>query len=169
MTDDEKILKIVQSLTVHALGDIKRASSGGCKLGAFILSSCLIDAMAGFVKGQDTIRKDYINFVTRYMPAYDGNKLYYDLRCKLVHSYSVGGSYIFLDAKPEHHMKISGTKIIINLENFVSDVENALKKFCKRLQNPYETQLRLKALKRLDNNGIVGVVELNMPDTEARQ
>ena len=158
MTDEEKISIIIESLTTNALGDIKRASSGGSKLGAFILSSCLLDAIAGFYRGKDTSRDDYNNFVIRYLDGYDGNKLYKDLRCKLVHGYSEGGSYLFVDAKPELHLKMYGAKTIINLENFVSDIENALVLYCSQLKNASESELRQKAIRRLDKNGIITVV-----------
>jgi hypothetical protein len=164
VTDEEKISAIVESLKMNALGDIKKASLGGSKLGAFILSSCLIEAIAGFIKGQDTTGNDYKNFVTNYLPAYDGDKLYKDLRCKLVHSYSEGGSYFFIDAKREHHMQAHGSKMIINLENFVFDVENALERFCAQLQNPLESQLRQKAVRRFDDNGIIRVFVTTIPN-----
>jgi len=34
-----------------ALDDVKNACKGGSKMGAFILASCFIDYMAGFMKG----------------------------------------------------------------------------------------------------------------------
>ena len=107
MSDFAKISTIINSLTCCALGDIKKASSGGSKMGAFILCSCLIDAMAGFVKGADTIHTDFKNFVRDYLPSYRPNELYHDLRCKLVHSYSEGGSYLFTDAKGHLHLQNS--------------------------------------------------------------
>jgi len=63
-------------------------------MGAFILCSCLIDAIAGFRKGCDTDRYDYKGFIYKNMTSYDKEKMYSDLRCKLVHSYSEGGSYL---------------------------------------------------------------------------
>ena len=169
MTNEEKTKTIVESLTNNALGDIKKASLGGSKLGAFILSSCLIEAMAGFISGQDTAGDDYKYFVTHYMPTYDGIKLYKDLRCKLVHSYTEGGSYFFVDAKPELHMKRYGSKLIINLENFISDVENALKQFCAQLQNPSRPQVLQNVFKRFDKNGIISVVATPSLNASASQ
>jgi len=86
MTEADKINVIIESLKANALGDIKRASNEGSKMGAFILCSCLIDAMAGFVKGADTTRTDYMIFISNYLTKYDPNSLYTDLRCKLVHT-----------------------------------------------------------------------------------
>ena len=46
--------------------DIKRASAGKSKMGAFILASCFIEYMAGFVAGKETNREDYKKFVKDY-------------------------------------------------------------------------------------------------------
>ena len=165
MTDADKINVIIESLKANALGDIKRASNGGSKMGAFILCSCLIDAMAGFVKGADTTRTDYINFVSNYLTKYDPNSLYTDLRCKLVHSYSEGGSYLFVDAKPHLHFTQQNTKTIINLENFIDDIEQSLETLKSKLTDITETGLRQNAVTRFDSNGIIQVFTINFSIT----
>ncbi len=163
MSDPVKIATIIESLKHCALGDIKKASTGGSKVGAFILCSCLIDAMAGFIKGADTGQRDYKDFVRDYLSSYVPENLYQDLRCKLVHSYSEGGSYLFVDAKSHLHLQKNNGKTIINLENFIDDIENALNEFSRKLQDPSETALRQKAIQRLDNNGIIQVFTLSLP------
>lgn len=162
MSDFAKISTIINSLTCCALGDIKKAFSGGSKMGAFILCSCLIDAMAGFVKGADTIHRDFKIFVRDYLPSYRPNELYHDLRCKLVHSYSEGGSYLFTDAKGHLHLQNSNGKTLINLENFIDDIENALNEFSRKLQDPTEISMRQKAIQRLDNNGVIQVFPVSL-------
>jgi len=163
MTDDEKINIIIDSLKSHALADIKRASDGKSKLGAFILCSCLIDAMAGFLKGSDTNCNDYKRFVRQYLPDFNSDALYHDLRCKLVHSYSEGGSYLFTDANPLVHLRPSDTKLCINLENFIADIEGALEQLSTKLRNPMEVNLRRKAISRFDSNGIIQVFTSRVP------
>jgi hypothetical protein len=64
-----------------------------------------------------------------------------------------------MDQTPELHMKQYGSKMIINLENFISDVEDALKKFSAQLHNPSRPQVLQNAFRRFDKNGIIGVVE----------
>ena len=155
--NDVKIKLIIDSLTENALGDIKRASHGGSKMGAFILCSCLIDAIAGFIKGADTNEEDYKDVIKKYLPSYNPKKLYKDLRCKLVHSYSEGGSYLFVDNKPDRHLVEDAGKIIINLENFISDIESALETFNAALLDTSNNQLRNAAIRRLDKNGILKV------------
>lgn len=162
MTDDDKIKATTDSLRDNALGDIKRASSGGAKMGAFILSSCLIDTIAGFMKGGDTTNADYKCFICKYMSAYNKDDIYADLRCKLVHSYSEGGSYWFTDGKPTLHLtKHSDGKTIVNLENFITEIETALSGFSTDLNDKSNTVLRANAIRRFDNNGVIQVVQPN--------
>lgn len=159
MTDDAKIKIIIDSLRDNALEDIKRAAMGGSKIGAFILCSCLIDAVAGFTKGGDTQGADYKTCIGKYLPTYNGQNLYEDLRCKLVHSYSEGGSYWFTDSKPNlHHTKHMDGKIIVNLETFITEIETALTAYSNELTNTTNFALRAKAVKRFDGNGIIQVV-----------
>jgi len=147
---------IKNALYKGAFLDIKNASSGNSKMGAFILASCFIDYMAGFVCGRQAKAKDYKNFVRHYLPPiYDPLKLYRDLRCKLVHNYSEGGFYWLKDAKPEFHGKTESGRTIINLENFISDLENAFNKFMKEIQSdPLKKQ---KAIDRYNSIGILCV------------
>ncbi len=163
MTDKEKIEVIVNSLTINALGDINHASAGGSKMGAFILSSCLIDAISGFEKGADTTKADYIAFVQKRLPSYDATKLYEDLRCKLVHSYSEGGSYSFVDGKPQLNGNLCGGKTIINLENFVDDITTALSAFTSDIRGA-DHALRANAIARLDGNGVIRVQTVQLTE-----
>ncbi len=166
MTEEEKIQLICQSLNDNALGDITRASAGGSKMGAFILCSCLIDAIAGFMKGSNTQGPDYKNFVSDYLHGYDCEKLYADLRCKLVHSYSEGGSYTFVHEKPAlHFCEDQMGKIIINLENFIGEIQTALKSVISRLQDDSENDLRARAIKRFDDNGIIHIYPITATGT----
>jgi hypothetical protein len=160
MTDDSKLKLIIKSLREYALGDINRASFGGSKMGAFILCSCLIEAIAGFIKGADTNRDNYKAFVRDYLQNYDPEALYTDLRCKLVHSYSEGGSYLFVDAKPHLHLKQNSGRTIINLEDLISDIEKALNKIEGKLLDVRQTQLRKNAIGRFDKNGVIVVFAL---------
>ena len=159
MTDDDKIKAIVTSLQDNAQADIKRASVGGAKMGAFILCSCLIAAIAGFMEGSDTNYSDYKCFVRNYMPAFYKDDIYTDLRCKLVHSYSEGWSYWFTDNKSSLHLsKHTDGKTIVNLENFIEEIESALKAYVTDLQNKANHAVRACAIKRYDGNGIIQVV-----------
>lgn len=123
-----------QSLHMMALEDIKKASiKGEAKLAGFILGACLIDALAGFYDGVQ--KKDtggsgerFKKFVKHFMPMYDTDTLYKDLRCGLVHSYAEGGTYVFTDANKagKHFQKLKNGRILVNLEDFIADVEKAM-------------------------------------------
>jgi hypothetical protein len=151
-----KLNHIKFALYDMAFLDIKRSSAGQSKMGAFILASCFIEYMAGFIAGRETTNKDYKQFVKDYLPStYDPEKLYSDLRCKLVHNYSEGGSYMFVDAKPALHGQKNGTKMIINLENFIDDIEAALRKVLSDLD--CDPAKQKKAENRYDKIGLLGI------------
>jgi hypothetical protein len=133
--------------------DIRRASTGDSKIGAFILSSCFIDCMAGFVCGGKSHQKDYESFVRQYLPGYDPTNLYEDLRCRLVHNYSEGGSYWLTYNHPELHGQTVDKRTFINLENFVDDLEVALDKFVKHIESDLSAEK--KATDRYNSIGLL--------------
>lgn len=160
---DEKttfINSLWHSLHDMAFLDIKRASQGNAKMGAFILASCYIDYLSGFRYGKNTKGLDYVRFVREYFnDKYDASKLYQDLRCKLVHNYSEGGSYAFTDNHPElHNIKTSDGRIMLNLENFVDDIETVLKKYFEELRTDDE-KFKL-AQNRYNRLGILTIMPL---------
>jgi hypothetical protein len=139
------------------LKDIKKASDGGSKIGAFILCSCLIDALAGFLKGKNTNKSNYKDFVRDYLSSYNPENLYKDLRCKLVHSYSEGGSYFFTDQNNSRHLQNYDGKQVINLENFIQDIESALDNIENKIKKSHEVVLRQNIIQRYDNNGVIQI------------
>ena len=104
---EEIINHIKTTLEEMAFNGIKQASAGGSKMGAFILGSCFIDCLAGFVYGRQANGHDYKKFVRDYLKSYDPVKLYKDLRCALVHNYTEGGSYVFVAARPTLHGQLA--------------------------------------------------------------
>jgi hypothetical protein len=160
-TDKQKFIESLwHSLHDMAFLDIQRASNGSSKMGAFILASCYIDYLAGFRYGKQSKGKDYMNFVRDYFNSkYDPGKLYEDLRCKLVHNYSEGGSYTFTDNHHElHKTKISDGRIILNLEDFISDIENAMNTYFEELRTN-DDRYNL-ALTRFNKLNILTIFEL---------
>jgi len=159
--NDSMLKHIKFALYDMAFLDIKRATAGQSKMGAFILASCFIDYMAGFIAGRETKNEDYKKFVKDYLPnMYDSEKLYRDLRCKLVHNYSEGGSYIFAYANPTLHGQKDGTKIVINLENFIDDLEAALRKMLTDLDT--DSGKQQKAEDRYNKIGLLGIIQSNI-------
>ncbi len=103
-----------------------------------------------------------------YLPSlYDPTKLYRDLRCKLVHNYSEGGSYMFVDAKPALHGQKAGTKMVINLENFIDDLEDVLRKMFEELDK--DPEKRKRAEDRYDKIGLMGITQLVVSHERGRR
>lgn len=145
---------IKHALYDMAFLDIKRASSGNSKTGAFILASCFIDYMAGFVCGRETTPNDYKDFVRDYLPPiYDPTNLYTDLRCKLVHNYSEGGSYWLKENQSQRHGQVVNGRTIINLENFLGDLEKAFHKLMKDIRS--DPSVGKRAIARYKSIGLL--------------
>lgn len=137
------VAHIKHALYDMAFLDIKRASAGNSKMGAFILASCFIEYMAGFACGRETRKKDYESFVRHYLPPiYNPTKLYADLRCKLVHNYSEGGSYWLTYDHPKLHGITEHNRTFINLENFVDDLDSALRELMNEIESDLSAQQR---------------------------
>lgn len=64
----------------------------------------------------------------------------------LVHNYSEGGTYKFAFDMPELHQTKENNKIIINLEQFIEDIETAMNRYLQLLDTDIDVQLR--AIKR---------------------
>jgi hypothetical protein len=73
--DEEIIKRIKNSLSQLAFADVKKASDGGAKMGAFILASCFIDYLAGFYYGHKAKRDQpwSKNVVLRWDATYPSN------------------------------------------------------------------------------------------------
>jgi len=150
------------------LPDIEKAMNENVSIGTFILTACLIDYLAGFryCKDKDSNRKAYKDFVNNYFDGkYNGEDLYVSLRCKLVHNYSEGGKYIFINNHPKLHRTIckdsnistNNNKIFLNLENFVNDIKIAMDKYFNELKE--SDDLKKDAKLRIDTLSILGKYE----------
>jgi hypothetical protein len=163
---EEELLEILDKyLLGWAFGDIERASKGEAKLGAFVLGACFIDAMAGFYKGidrEESKRKSgsrFKDFVEKYLPKYEPERLWEDLRCGLVHSYAEGGSYEFTHSKSQFHFtKSSRGKTILNLEDFLEDLKEAYNKLREDILNQKDTFD--KAMRRYKSMGLMASVRV---------
>lgn len=155
-TISPSILQILldNSLYEMAFRDIeairnKKIASMSC----FILLSCFIDYMAGYYCGVNiTNRQHFLSFCEKYLPMYDSNTLYQDIRCKLVHQYTEPGNLVFTDNTDKKDDRTKDTKrIILNLDNFIENVRNAWLEFRKDLKN--DKTVYEKALKRYESAG----------------
>ena len=150
--------QIHEGLRDMAFGDISRAIGGQSVMGGFILAACFIDYMAGFWHGpKEKGERDgdiYQDFLREFLPMYNAEKLYSDLRCRLVHNYSEGGSFIFAHEFPDRHLtRAENGKVYVNLENFVEELRVALDRLLHLVDSDGDVQLR--AIMRWREHGIL--------------
>jgi hypothetical protein len=136
--------KVKQKYETWVLGSInqtyeatKNLEGGSTPLAAFILISCAIDFLAGFMCGVTSFQpkpgessKNYKAFVTKYLPQYDPGDVYNNIRCRLAHNYTIGGNVGLTHLHPElHDPKGSKGRKIINFENFFADFRAAANEY----------------------------------------
>lgn len=154
MNNKDTIKAIKFNLFDMAIADVIRAIRGGSLVGAFILSLCIIDYLAGIYRNAD--RGYYKKIVSTYFkklnPKYDPNYLY-AIRCSLVHIYGKSDGlddanirFNLQHKNPENHLKIDpcsdGKNIYwLNLSNFVFDIIKAAYTFFEKLENKKEAEL----------------------------
>ncbi len=168
MTNQQLVEIMDQILFGWEYKDIERASIyGEAKLAGFILGACFIDALAGFYEGVDkngvkkNSSKRFINFVKQYLPNYDAQRLWTDLRCGLVHSYAAGGTYAFTDANKAgfHFSKAPNGMIILNLEDFLAELRKAYSKLRDDILS--DPKIFKNALKRYESMWLMGLIKIN--------
>ncbi len=138
MTDSQIIDRIIHSFRNYNLRDIKQIALQDTFLAAFTLCCCFIEQASGFRYAKTknfTGKAMFEHFVREYLNSYDPTKLRNDLRNKLVHNYSVGTSYSLTKGQPDKHLsRDSSGRKLLNLENFVSDIENAFERWANELR-----------------------------------
>ena len=144
MNNKETIRRIKLNLFDMAVGDIIRAIRGGSLVGAFILSFCLVDYLAGIYRKNTA--GYYKKIVHRYLKKYKTGYVW-AIRCSLIHVYGTGDAmkeekldgFQLQHKNPENHLRvddIDGKKIYwLNLSNFVYDVIKATFEFFHEIEN----------------------------------
>ncbi|HEY4877241.1 MAG TPA: hypothetical protein VIH86_16810 [Puia sp.] len=156
--NNPKIEYIIKSLKDFALRDIKKIGIEDNVLASFILCSCFIEQVSGFRYARVSHRTGkgmFEDFVKEYLPNYDPKKLREDLRNKLVHNYSLGDSYSLVRNSKELHLTKLGTRQIINIENFIEELENAFALYENDLNT--KEDVRNNALKWYETFHIIGM------------
>ena len=167
----DQIDRVEATYKTWVLGSIKKTYEatkdeleGSTPLVAFILVSCAIDFLAGFMCGIASFlppagesSRNYKAFVIKYLPQYDPVDVYSNIRCRLAHNYSIGGSVGLTHRNPAAHDP-SGTKgqKIINFENFFADFQDAASAYFKELAT--DSALQAKFANRFP----LGIVAPNM-------
>lgn len=156
MTDDQIIDQIAHSFIRFNLRDIQEINNNQLDftIAEFILCSCLIDQISGFRYNTDEVGKRYKQFVKDYLPNYNSDALYDDLRNKLVHNYSVGIHYRLTRKASHLHLQNVNGDIYLNLEDFIADIRAALDRYFSQLRN--DKDIRKNALSRFRQHKIIG-------------
>jgi hypothetical protein len=114
---------------------------------AFIILHCAILALSGFYSGsKKSTKKTYIKFITDfYSTSYNAEKLYLEVRCNLIHAYTVPKYYVLLGKRSDLHLKKVRPKnartgkrsqfTFLNFEDFYKDTINAANKYFKKAKN----------------------------------
>jgi hypothetical protein len=170
LTEEELLARMDRGLLDMALADIKWAckpgEQEGAKMAGFLLGFCFIDATSGFHAGRTkqnmkgNNRKHFTAFVMKHMPGYQSGLLYDDLRNGLVHGYTIGDTYAFahLERDGKHFETKTtgfGMRTLLNLEDFVSDIEKAYNSLREAIRTE-PTQFQ-KALARYESMGLLTV------------
>jgi len=143
----EEIREVLYSLKEYALGDIRKSRKEDMLIASFILSFCFISTLSAYRyyrsrelksdgKKFTSFIKEYFN--SSYHPYAD--QLYRDLRSKLVHNYSANKMFFLSDERKDWHLIIKDSKIFLNVDVFVADVENAYGRYIRHLEESDEVK-----------------------------
>jgi hypothetical protein len=166
----KKISHIITAFETYALGDIRKVQRNEMPIAAFILGVCFIDQVSGFIydrskRGQKSNTERAKKFVDEYLnpvasKPYDKDELIELLRNKLVHNYSLSDRnipkhrrYQLEYLNPRLHLYTQGDIVFINVDGFVTDLENAFQFYKKKLLA--DEVLRMNALGHYDQFGIL--------------
>jgi hypothetical protein len=135
----------------------------------FILMSCAIDYLAGFLYGKSTkghVQSAYTDFIIKYFPpSYKPDDLYDSLRNGLVHMFTIKDKYYYLTHNhPELHLKqYSGTgspQIILNAESFRDDLSAAKDKYFDEVETRLDLDLLDHVVDRYTRDGFLVKIAL---------
>jgi len=156
MTEDQIIDQIIYSFTNYNLRDIQEMYNSPTEftIAEFILCSCLIDQISGFRYNTDKVGKRYKKFVREYLPNYNPEELYDDLRNKLVHNYSLGRHYNLTSKSAHLHLQTINGNTYLTIEYFLADIKSALSTYFNELRN--DMLVRQNALNWYKQYNIIG-------------
>ena len=140
------------------VGDIQMAITNEMGAVAYILISCAIDCLASYWRGQDSTGATYRGFVDEFFAGlYDGNDLYRDLRCRLVHNYTVGERIIVCWDEPDIHRSCTDSgEFILNLDQFFEEFQQAKRAYFAQVRS--DPRLQEKAVGRWRKVGILSPI-----------
>src|SRR5450759_1832935 len=145
MNRNEAVTFAKERILEMMLKDVDKANGGGAKMGAVILSTCVLDCLGVLHAGRRPKKRGeytefFETFVSIYMKKYAGQNIY-DLRSKLVHFYSAN-DFFYTDRRTSPHVKnlqtIQNKKCIV-VEDFIEDVKKAALQYIADIEKADET------------------------------
>jgi hypothetical protein len=141
----------------QVIGEIQKAIENEIGVAAYILISCAIDCLSSFWRGEDSTGAIYKAFIDEFFNCYDSDHLYKDLRCRLVHNYTLSENIIMCWGEANlHKSRTDKGKMIINLEQFFEDFIKAKSLYFKQVR--LEKQLQLNLANRWRKFGILSPI-----------
>lgn len=152
---DAFLKKEFERIVRWVVGDIKKCcrikddgncDENGALVGAFILWCCAIDYFGGLYTGHvANTRERMTSFITKYMPAYDPDKVY-DLRWSLLHYYSPQHFVLYhennINENKSMHLLSANKRIFLHLGSAVNDIDKAVNNY----KHDLETNDKLKLI-----------------------
>jgi hypothetical protein len=130
----------------------------GLERAPYILISCAIDFLVTFWAGANSTSKRYRDFVNAFFVGYDGDKLYTELRCRMVHNYTVGDSTIICWDEPDiHGCTTREGETVLNVEQFFLDFVQAKEKYFAALRD--SPQLLANHISRFYDIGVLSSID----------
>ena len=138
--------------------EIARAIEVGLQTAPYILISCAIDFLTTFWAGANSTRARYRDFVNAFFAGYDGESLYRELRCRMVHNHTVGETAIICWDEPDlHGCTIGDGTVVLNLEQFFQDFIEAKNRYFAALRTSPE--LLENQISRFNEIGVLSSIE----------
>ena len=138
--------------------EIATAIEVGLQTAPYILISCAIDFLTTFWAGANSTRARYRDFVNAFFAGYDGESLYRELRCRMVHNHTVGETAIICWDEPDLHGCTSGDgTVVLNLEQFFQDFIEAKNKYFAALRTSPE--VLQNQIARFNDMGVLSSID----------
>jgi len=143
------------------IGDIQRTIEHKMGAAAYILISCAIDCLSSFLRDEDSTGVIYMAFIDEFFNGYDADNLYKDLRCRLVHNYTLGENIIMCWGEASiHKSRTDKGETVINLEQFFEDFKKAKSLYFERVR--LDRQLQVNLANRWLEVGILSPIHPSM-------
>lgn len=142
------------------LSEIQISIEIGLQTAPYILISCAIDFLVTFWAGKESSKNHYKKFVEIYFDGYNGENLYKELRCRLVHNHTVGEKTIICWDEPDiHRQTLQGEIFVLNLEQFYNDFLQAVNKYFSDLRT--KPDLKNNHINRFHEMGVLDPIDPN--------